>query len=268
MSTETSLRETAAGSGERADFPVRHVPYGPLPRHQLDIYLPRDGKVKATIVYYYGGGWISGARWYYRLFGRMMASRGYAVVVPDYHLYPHVQFPAFNEDAALAFKFVHDQVTRWGGEPSHLFVMGHSAGAHIAAMLALDPRYLAAHGLTRRAIKGVIGLAGPYTLDPLKWTGTRDVFAPSAAVPGSARPIKLVCADAPPMLLLHGKRDRVAGAHASEHLAAALMKAGSDARAIVYPGIGHFMIFLCYLPGLRWRAPTLKDTEEFIAGMG
>ena len=268
MNTHTTLREAAAVSGEGANSPRRHVPYGKLPRQKLDIYLPRDGKVKATIVYFYGGGWISGARWHYRLFGRMMAARGYAVVIPDYHLYPHVRFPAFNEDAALAFKWVHDQVTRWGGEPSRLFVMGHSAGAHIAAMLALDPGYLAVHGLTRSAIKGVIGLAGPYTLDPFKWTGTKDVFAPAAAAPGSARPIKLVCADAPAMLLLHGTHDRVAGAHASEHLAAALVKAGSVARAIVYPGIGHFTIFLCYLPGLRWRAPALKDTEEFIAGMG
>ena len=262
-----ALREISAGSAGRPDFPVRHVPYGHLPRQKLDIYLPRDGKIKATIVYYCGGGWISGVRWHYRWFGRMMASRGFAVVVPDYRLYPQVQFPAFNEDAALAFSWVHGQVTRWGGHPSRLFVMGHSAGAHIAAMLALDPKYLLAHGLAPSAIRGLIGLAGPYTLNPLKWPGTKDVFAPAANAPETARPIKLVRADAPPMLLLHGKRDRVAGAHASEHLADALSKAGSIARAIVYPRIGHFEIFACTLPGLRWRAPVLKDTEDFIAGL-
>ncbi len=272
MSTDQSeiatFREAPAGIGERPDFPRRHVPYGNLPRQKLDVYLPRDGKIKATIVYFYGGGWISGARWYYRLFGRMMAARGFAVIVPDYHLYPQVRFPAFIEDAALAFKWVHDNLGRWGGHRSRLFVMGHSAGAHIATMLALDPKYLATQGLTPSTIRGVIGLAGPYTFDPLKWPGTKTVFAPAAQTPDLARPIKLVRADAPAMLLLHGKRDRIAGAHASQHLAEALTKAGSAARAIVYPKIGHFEILACYLPGLRWRAPALKDTETFIAGLG
>ena len=73
----------------------RHVPYGPLPRQKLDIYMPKNGEVKATILYLYGGGWVSGARWYYRLFGRAMAARGFAVVVPDYHLYPSATFPEF-----------------------------------------------------------------------------------------------------------------------------------------------------------------------------
>jgi acetyl esterase/lipase len=142
--------------------------------------------------------------------------------------------------------------------------MGHSAGAHIAALLALDPRYLRTHGLEPSAIKGVIGLAGPYTLDPLKWKGVQSIFAPSQMAPHAARPIKLVRAGAPPTLLLHGARDRIVGPQASVNFAAALSAAGSEAEAKVYPRIGHFEIFAAYLWGWRWRASVLLDTETFI----
>jgi acetyl esterase/lipase len=264
-STADDTLRAATTHAFRTDIGSRHVPYGPKPRQKLDVYRPKNGEVKATILYLYGGGWVSGARWYYRLFGRMMASRGYAVVVPDYHLYPHATFPAFVEDGARAFKWMHDHAAELGGNSSRLFVMGHSAGAHISALLALDPKYLSAHGLTTAAIKGVIGLAGPYTIDPLKWKGIKDIFASSREAPHGARPIKLVRAGAPPMLLLHGSRDRVVGSHASVYLASALEAAGSKADTKIYPRIGHFEIFAAYLWGWRWRASVLKDTEDFIA---
>jgi acetyl esterase/lipase len=258
VADETSVRAFRTGVGSR------HVPYGPKPRQKLDVYMPKSGNVKATILYLYGGGWVSGARWYYRLFGRMMASRGYTVVVPDYHLYPHATFPTFVEDGARAFKWMSDHAAQLGGNSSRLFVMGHSAGAHIATLLALDPKYLGAHGLATSAIKGVVGLAGPYSIDPLKWKGIKDIFASSREAPNSARPIKLARPDAPPMLLLHGARDRVVGSHASTYLADALTGAGSKAEAKIYPSIGHFEIFAAYLWGWRWRASVLKDTEAFI----
>jgi acetyl esterase/lipase len=248
----------------RTGVGTRHVPYGPLPRQKIDVYRPQGAPTKAVILYLYGGGWVSGARWYYRLFGQTMAGRGYAVAVPDYHLYPHATFPAFVEDAALAFRWVRDHAAQLGGNSSRVFVMGHSAGAHIAALLALDPRYLRAHGLDPSAIMGVVGLAGPYTLDPLKWRGVKDIFAPSQAAPHAARPIKLVRAGAPPMLLLHGERDRIVGAHASVNFAGALKAAGSEAEAKIYPRIGHVEIFAAFLWGWRWRASVLQDTEAFI----
>lgn len=248
----------------RTGVGTRHLPYGPLPRQKIDLYRPKGTATKAVILYLYGGGWVSGARWYYRLFGRTMASRGYAVAIPDYHLYPQATFPAFVEDAALAFKWVREHAAQLGGSSARVFVMGHSAGAHISALLALDPKYLRAHGLGPEAICGVIGLAGPYTLDPLKWKGVQNIFAPSQAAPHSARPIKLVRAGAPPMLLLHGERDRIVGPQASVNFAGALTAAGSQAEAKLYPRIGHFEIFAAYMWGWRWRARVLQDTEAFI----
>lgn len=252
------------GLAFRSGVGSRHVPYGPLPRQQLDIYRPKSGEVKATILYLYGGGWVSGARWYYRLFGHAMAARGYAVVVPDYHLYPKATFPTFVEDAALAFKWLHDHAGELGGNSARLFVMGHSAGAHISALLALDPKYLHAHDLRPSNIKGVVGLAGPYTLNPLKWPGVKDIFATSADDPASARPIKLARNGAPPMLLLHGASDRIVKSEATINFANALTSAGSKADTKIYKSIGHFEIFAALLWGWRWRAPVLKDTEAFI----
>jgi len=244
---------------------TRHVPYGPLPRQKLDVHLPKSGKARAVILYLYGGGWVSGARWYYRLFGRTMAARGFGTVVPDYHLYPHAAFPRFVEDAALAFKWTHDNAARLGGDTSRLFVMGHSAGAHIATLLALDPKYLRACGLEPSAIRGVIAMAGPYTLNPFKWSVMKDIFAAAVAEPHGARPIKLVRAGAPDMLLLHGASDRVVKAETTVNFASALQEAGSKAEVRLYPRIGHFEIFGAFLWGWRWRAGVLKDTEDFIA---
>jgi acetyl esterase/lipase len=244
---------------------LRHVPYGNDPRQRLDVYLPQDRRVASTIVFFYGGGWVSGARWYYRLLGKALAKRGHIVIIPDYRLFPQVRFPDFNQDAALALSWANQNLLRLGGHPSRLFLMGHSAGAHIAATLALDPRYLASHSMVPGQIAGVIGLAGPYTLNPLKWQGVREIFSPSADEPQAARPIKLVRAGAPPMLLLHGARDRLVGAHASVLMSEALLRAGSHASAEIYKGLGHTGILTSLMPGLRWRSPALKHAEAFLA---
>jgi acetyl esterase/lipase len=260
-----AFRTGAAVGGDRDSFPLRHVPYGNDPRQRLDVYLPQDRRVASTIVFFYGGGWVSGARWYYRLLGKALAKRGHVVIIPDYRLFPQVRFPDFNQDAALALSWANQNLLRLGGHPSRLFLMGHSAGAHIAATLALDPRYLASHSMVPGQIAGVIGLAGPYTLNPLKWQGVREIFSPSADEPQAARPIKLVRAGAPPMLLLHGARDRLVGAHASVLMSEALLRAGSHASAEIYKGLGHTGILTSLMPGLRWRSPALKHAEAFLA---
>lgn len=259
-----AFRTGASGTDGKDSYPVRHVPYGNDPRHRLDIYLPQRQRVVSTILFLYGGGWVSGARWYYRLLGHTLAGRGHLVIIPDYRLFPQVRFPDFNADAARAVHWTHANLLRLGGHPSRLFVMGHSAGAHIAATLALDPRYLAVHDLSPGQIAGIVGLAGPYTLDPLKWKGVRDIFAPSADAPQSARPIKLVRAGTPPMLLLHGARDRVVGPRASVLMAEALCDAGSPARAEIYPRLGHTGILTSLLPGMRWRGGVLGHAEAFL----
>ena len=240
---------------------MRDVAYGALPRQKLDFYLPKGRTPRAVIVFLYGGGWTTGSKWPYRLLGSALTGRGYALVVPDYRLFPAARFPDFVEDAALAVKWVRDNMQMFGAAP--VFVMGHSAGAHSGALLALEPRYLAAHGIEPSFVRGYIGIAGPYTLDPAKWPVVREVF--STAVPGEvARPIKLVRERVAPTLLLHGARDRVVALHNSARFADALKATGSDTEVKVYPRIGHIEIIVAFAWGWRWRARVLDDVDAFV----
>ena len=240
---------------------ARHVPYGALQRQKLDIYLPKDRKARAVIVFFHGGGWTSGNKTLYPLLARAFTGRGYAVVVPNYRLYPQARFPDFVEDAALAIKWVQDNRAQFGGVP--MFLMGHSAGAHIGALLTLDARYLRAHGIEPSIIRGFIGVSGPYSLNPAKWPIVRDIFAP-ASPPEAARPIKLVQGPAAPMLLLHGALDRIAKPENSSRFADVLKSAGSPVELNLYPRIGHTELLFAFFWGWRWRARVLDDVDAFI----
>jgi acetyl esterase/lipase len=240
---------------------LRHVPYGALQRQKLDVYLPKNRKARAVIVFFHGGGWTAGDKRLYPVLAAAFTTLGYAMVVPNYRLFPSGRFPDFMEDAALAIKWVEDHRDDFDHAPT--FLMGHSAGAHISALLALDPRYLRLHGIERSHIRGVIGLAGPYTLNPAKWPIMRDVFA-AASPPECARPIKLVRERTVPMLLLHGTHDRVAKDANSTRLADALKAVGSPVEVKLYPRIRHFEILLAFIWGWRWRAAVLRDADAFI----
>ena len=107
------------------------IPYGPFPRQKLDVYQPCHAKPDARVVIFiYGGEWQVGQKGDYRFAAEALTSRGFIAVVPDYRLYPNVTFPAFVDDAAKAVRWTHDNIARFGGDPSHLYLMGHSAGAH------------------------------------------------------------------------------------------------------------------------------------------
>src|ERR1700676_4679895 len=138
-------------------------------RGLLDLYLPDAPVVPIqTVVFIYGGNWRSGERRDYRFVGQALASRGVAVAIPDYRLYPEVRYPLFLQDNAAAFACVARHASEFGLDPARLYLMGHSAGAYNAAMLSLDRRWLGEIGLDpRRDLRGFIGLAGPYDFLPL-----------------------------------------------------------------------------------------------------
>jgi acetyl esterase/lipase len=184
-----------------------------------------------------------------------LAARGYRTVIPDYRLYPDVRFPAFMEDAALAYRWAAQAA---GDEP--IVLAGHSAGGHVAALLALDGRWI---GEAPRPA-GVVGLAGPYAFDPTTWPSTKDIFAPAAAHPDSARPVAFVTPQSPPMLLTRGAEDDVVAPYNAEELAKALTAAGVPVENKLYPGLGHVALILAFARPLRWRAPALEDALAFI----
>lgn len=239
------------------------IAYGPLPRQKLDLYIPDTaGKKFPVVVFFYGGGWESGERRNYRFVGAELASRGVLAIVADYRLYPEVVFPAFIEDAALAVKWAQDHAMQSGGDPKRLFLMGHSAGAHIASMLALNKQYLRAAGADPHAIAGLIGLSGPYDFLPLKSNTLKKIFGDPA--PRSTQPIDFVTADAPPTLLINGSADTTVNPGNSTRLTAALEAAGRPADHRVYPDIGHGRVVAAFSPPLARGVPVTEDVMRFI----
>jgi len=126
---------------------TQNKPYGGGPRRTLDVYAPRDARSAPVVVFFYGGGWETGSKAMYRFVGAALAARDVVVVIPDYRLHPEVRFPAFMDDAAAAVAWTRANAADFGGDPRRLFLMGHSAGGHIAALLALDPEYLQSVGM-------------------------------------------------------------------------------------------------------------------------
>jgi acetyl esterase/lipase len=212
--------------------------YGPLPRQRLDLYTPDNLPAGApTVLFLYGGGWVSGSRAEYVFVGATLARLGARVAVADYRLWPDVGFPAFTEDAALAARFVARGTRR-------LIVMGQSAGAYLAAAIALDPRW----GV-RPLIQGLVGISGPYDFGPEEVTPP-DIFSGLTRV--QAAPPEVSLEGAAPMLLLHGGADRIVGPYHSEILAGRARAAGVPVRHVVWPRLSHIDIMAGFTPASRW----------------
>jgi acetyl esterase/lipase len=238
------------------------IPYASGPRHTLDVYAPRGAADAPVIVFFYGGNWQSGRKEMYRFVAAALAARGYVTIVPDYRVYPDV-FPAFLEDGALAVAWAKQNAARFGGNPGKLVLMGHSAGAHIAAMVTLDGQWLRTVGLdSQKDIAGLIGIAGPYDFLPLRDPTLQAIFAADDMT--RTQPISFVSGGEPPALLVTGRTDQTVSPGNTRRLAARLRAAGNDVSEIVYPRVGHLSIIGAFAPVLRFLAPLLRDIDMFV----
>ena len=237
-------------------------PYGPGGRQSLDVYAPRRmDTARPVAVFLYGGGWERGRKWDYGWVAQALAARGYVVVLRDYRLYPQVRFAEFLIDSAQAVRWAVDHAAAYGGDPSRVVLLGHSAGAYNAVMLGLAPSYLQHAGVDPARIVGVVGIAGPYDFLPLKGH-MADVFG--VGDPAATQPVKLVRADAPPMLLVTGSADTIVDPRETASLGAALRAAGAQVEARNYPGVGHNEIMAAMSRPFRDRASVLSDITGFM----
>lgn len=243
------------------------VAYGPHPRQAVDVYRPERPGVAPVLVYFYGGNWNSGSRRDYAFVGKTFSARGFVTVLADYRLMPEHPFPAFVEDGAAAVRLARLRAGEWGGDAGRLFIAGHSAGAYIAAMLGVEARWLGAVGESRRAVRAIAGIAGPYDFYPFTNSITAATFG-SAPDPRSTQPVHVAQAGAPPMLLLQGSADTTVLPHNSGALAARLRALGSPVEERVYPGVGHVEIMTALTPNFRKAAPTLVDIIAFFVRNG
>jgi acetyl esterase/lipase len=255
------LNFTAPRWGYRVE---RAIPYGPEPRHRMDLYLPKRMSASTpALLFFYGGAFISGHRREYRFIGQALASQGIITAIADYGLFPDHRFPEFVEDGAMAFAFLHARLPEYGGDPQRLFTAGHSAGAYIAIMLASNPEYLKAAGDDISSLAGAIGIAGPYDFLPITNPTRIEIFGGTDRV--ETQPIHFIDGKRPPMLLLTGDRDVNIFPHNTYNMAARLREHGNDVEAIVYPGIEHFRIVLALAPLFRRMIPIRADIIRFVS---
>jgi acetyl esterase/lipase len=243
--------------------------YGPDPRHRLDVYLPEPAVADAPVVlFFYGGTWSSGRRQDYRFVGEALASRGIVALVADYRLSPQVSYPSFVQDGALALRWAWDRVERLGASPRRVFVMGHSAGAYNAAMLALDPRWLGAVGLAPSQLAGWVGLAGPYDFLPIDVPQAQVAFA-WPDTPLDSQPlfhaVRARAAQTPPALLLAARDDTLVDPlRNSQGLARVLTRQGVPVELALLDRVGHTTLIGSFAAPLRGLAPALDRVSEFV----
>lgn len=257
---------------------VKDIAFGAHDWQKLDIYIPQApavGKSPAkaaaldppqnlklpVLVFFYGGGWDSGRKEMYFFVANSFAKRGYIVVIPDYLKYPAAKFPEFMDDGAAALNWVKDNINNYGGDADNVLVAGHSAGAHLGALLLTDGQYLQKYNLAPSDIRGFAGLAGPYNFTPTS-TKLIDLFGPAENFP-NIKTKNFVDGDEPAMLLLHGGADKTVSARNQEVLLAALHKVGNSSQGKVYPGVSHVGILLSLTPPTKGDSDTLDDMDTF-----
>jgi acetyl esterase/lipase len=256
--TTTALATSYERSADQA--------YGADPRQKLDVYRPvKAAGLRPVVVFWYGGSWTSGDRGAYRFVGAALADRGYVTVIPDYRLYPQVRFPAFVEDGLQALAWVRQHARQFGGDANRIVLMGHSAGAHQAAFVAYDRQRLAKAGIDPAAIIGLIGLSGPYALDPNSDL-LNTIFAPPYTH-ADWQPVRLVAPGAPPTLLVHGMADTVVTIRHAQRLQQALQTARVRVDARFYPGKSHVDTVAGFAVATRGWSPALADSVAFIESL-
>ncbi len=226
------VRDVAYYEGEGAD-PVRH---------KLDLYLPRGATDFPVLFFVHGGAWRSGKKDLYGPLGRVFARNGVGVAVINYRLSPKVKHPAHIEDVARAFGWVHRNIARHGGRPDRIFACGHSAGGHLVALLATDPRHLRAEKLAVKDIRGVIPMSGVYTILPGRIF--EPAFGKDAEVCRLASPLEHVKGDHPPALIVYADKDYLLLDAMAEQFCRKLKGCACEARTLKVENRDHISIIV------------------------
>ncbi len=264
--TGVNLLNTFSNTGDYVV--VKDITYGTKPQNKLDIYRPTQSQKNTTnltpvVVFFYGGCWGECNSLYkkdYRFVAQSFVSKGYTTVIADFRQYPNVSFQEIMTDTSQVIRWIANHISRYGGDANRIIVMGHSSGAHIASMLALNPQHL--QGLHKN-IKGFIGLAGPYDFLPFDEAYQKTLFAPPQRY-AESQPISVINSNAPPLLLLQGKKDTTVGQHNSVNLSRKAQTLGVKQQLIIYPQHNHVSILLALSRPLKTRSAVLADMLEFI----
>jgi len=263
---------------QKADLPAAQVrndiPYGPetnSPKQQLDLFLP-SGRNWPVFIFIHGGGWTGGDKGLrvggadvYGNIGRFFAAHGIGVAVINYRLLPEVGWKDQIDDVAQAAAWVHFHIAEYGGDPRRVFIGGHSAGAQLAARIALDPMPLEKYGLSPSNLCGVISISGAgldltdaktYELGaPLDYYEKR--FGQDHKIWRAASPVFYARPGAPPFLILYAGGENKGLPRQAQRLSEVLTKNGIENQVVVVPGQGHARIVLALSRSDKTAGPAM-----------
>ena len=230
-------------------------------KHRLDLYLPKDRKLAPVFLFIHGGAWRTGDRAQYPPLGNRFAKEGILTVVPSYRLAPKNPHPAQIEDVAAAFAWTVRHIGEYGGDTNRIYLGGHSAGGHLAALLSLDERYLKAHGLSPKSIRGTITLSGVFDLS--QGDNQASVFGRDKVARREASPLFHVQIPAPPFLVSYCQWDYPTLPAQARAFHAALQKAGATAELVFVPHESHISEMIAFT---QTNDPTALTIMQFIHG--
>ncbi|MBD2704885.1 alpha/beta hydrolase [Spirosoma sp. BT702] len=240
-------------------------------RHRLDVYTPRSttSKTRPVVVFIHGGSWDSGSKNMYSFVGRRLASQGVVAVLINYRLAPAVEVPEMAVDCSHALVWTYRHIAEYGGDPNQIYVMGHSAGGGLAALLAVNSHYFTQLGLMQNPIKGAI-LDDPAGLDmfdylkKMEYPGDEKYLIPfgkKADVWQMVSALYQVDANCPPMLMYTGEETYPSIIKSSRKFDQQLKKFGIRHTLTIIPGKKHVGMAV----QLFWKNNLIyKDLRKFI----
>lgn len=206
-------------------------------RCKLDVYLPANSTGFPTLVWFHGGSLTEGRKEDARLIARRLAEQGIAVVTPNYRLNPRASFPAYVDDAAAAVAWAIHEMPARGANPGRIFLGGHSAGAYLVWMTALDERFLAKYGCKPTDLAGLIPTAGQVVTH---YTVRRERGLAQPIVVDDAAPLHYVKNNLPPLLVVWAEHDMAMRGEQNAFMVAALKDAGQKSvQSLVLPNRDH-----------------------------
>ncbi|MCR9258870.1 MAG: alpha/beta hydrolase fold domain-containing protein [Pseudomonadaceae bacterium] len=209
-------------------------------KDKLDIYMPLGATNAPVVVYFHGGGLMYGDKSLAQVVAKRLLAKGIGLVSANYRLSPGVMHPAHVQDAASATAWVHQNIAEYGGDPQYLYVGGHSAGAYLAALLALDPQHLQQHEMTLSDIRGAIPISPFLYVEETAEDRPKSIWGqvPLDWLAASVTPH--IAAGKPPMLLIYADGDDSWRRAQNEQLAKELTMIGNEAvRAVKVPDRDH-----------------------------
>ena len=229
-------------------------------RHRLDVYAPRKSAptLRPVVVFLHGGSWNSGDKDSYRFIGRRLAQQGYVAVIVSYRLSPAVQVPAMADDCARAVLWTEQHAAEYGGDPARIYLLGHSAGGGLAALLATDDSLFSRRGQPRNPVRGVVlddaaGLDMYSYLQKLEYEGDANYlipFGPDPAVWRQTSALYYLRAGQPRFVIFLGGKTYPSITKVGHEFQQRLTQVGNPAELIVIPGRHHIpMVLQLYFGG-------------------